>query len=460
MEKSKPTNLKTSLIKYGCCLFILLLSAILFILYINFQIKSIDWNVAYLIATAAWAVLFFGYIVFERKKIMNSDIKMISFAAAFAISVIISIVTEELQFVPLYMIGGIFVASVADINVGLLIQYFFLLNKVFIGKNSTVELVIQLIAVTSLCFIFNVGVRLIRNQKVSKSNKPNYEVAETEEDVNSSAKNPEIETLLESVQREIAQQVALSGNTTKDDTNFKNTVLSKKEKNKHGKLKDERRAVFHDRGYRGLEKEEETTDIEENVKVNENTIEKPVINGPHIVTLLDYCNETASLLMKLSEVNLSSYRSSVRVAHIAENAALAINADSVKAKAVSLYMEISRIEGTKDIPTTKNIATNNHFPYELTSAICEVISKENVTFSCKETAIVKIISTVLTSYFYLKRNTSYNVSIEKIVESTISQKVFSGAFDECGISVRECSVLRNYLIGEIEKIDKESRNGK
>lgn len=201
----------------------------------------------------------------------------------------------------------------------------------------------------------------------------------------------------------------------------------------------------------------DTPDIFKSINENE------VLNIPKILadkeTETDYKNflsDDASLLTDLKEKKKSIYLHSVRIAYVAEIIAGKINANKDFARVIALYHEIGKAFSDDYITETIDILTRENFPESVIKAINEIINKDKLIFTTKEAAIVAISDTVISTYFYLKKNMPYKASPEKITDNVMSKYMLGGRLDLSFLSVKDCKDIKDSFVEILYNFGKEN----
>ena len=67
---------------------------------------------------------------------------------------------------------------------------------------------------------------------------------------------------------------------------------------------------------------------------------------------------------------------------------------------------------------------------------------------------------VISYYSIVRHVQKMDIPVEKIVDTIVSKKIFQGEFNESGLSMQECYMLREKLIHLLESQDKKHKTAK
>jgi len=171
---------------------------------------------------------------------------------------------------------------------------------------------------------------------------------------------------------------------------------------------------------------------------------------PVVIDYSPYCDEKAELLLKLREINKSAYAQAVLVGKLAAETAKSIGLNAELTKAAGLYRRIGKIKEDNNEYTSTEIAKEHNFPepliYLLDQLNLNIIEQ-------KEAALLLITDGVISYYSIVRHVQKLDIPIDKIVDTIVSKKIFQGEFNESGLSIQECFLLREKLIDLLKTQD-------
>lgn len=160
-------------------------------------------------------------------------------------------------------------------------------------------------------------------------------------------------------------------------------------------------------------------------------------------------NTNNSLLQRLKEQNPSAYEHSLLVGDISGRAAEQIGADEMLARAGGYYHEIGRLNGKDYILEGLIIAEEHSFPRELTAIIRQHNIKHEKPTSV-EAAIVMVTDTAISTIDYIRKTGDKKYTVEKIIDNIFQMRMDKGNFDESGLSVKDYKVLKDFYQKEFQ----------
>lgn len=188
--------------------------------------------------------------------------------------------------------------------------------------------------------------------------------------------------------------------------------------------------------------------------VVEEATEEPVIEETVEKEPIDYtpyCDEKAELLQELRAKDKAAYARAVLVGKLASATAERMGLDRDLTKAAGLYKFIGKIRENNDEYTATAIAKEHNFPEALIYLLDQL--NHNIVEQ-KEAAVILITYGVISNYSIV-RGAQKDVPVEKIVDTVVSKKIFQGEFNESGLNVQECFMLRETLITLLKDQDKK-----
>ena len=137
---------------------------------------------------------------------------------------------------------------------------------------------------------------------------------------------------------------------------------------------------------------------------------------------------------------------------LASEIAKSIGLNDMLTKAAGLYKKIGKIKENNDENTTVEIAKEHDFPETLISLLDQL---NHNRIEQKEAALLLITDGVISYYTIVRHVQKTDISVEKIVDTIVSKKIFQGEFNESGLSMQECFLLREKLIDLLKSQDKK-----
>ncbi|MBQ8634112.1 MAG: hypothetical protein IJ420_10965, partial [Lachnospiraceae bacterium] len=163
-----------------------------------------------------------------------------------------------------------------------------------------------------------------------------------------------------------------------------------------------------------------------------------------------YCDEKAELLLELRTKNKSAYAQAVLVGKLAFETAKSIGLNENLTKAAGLYKRIGKIREENNEYTSTEIAKEHNFPEPLIYLLDQL--NHNI-IEQKEAALLLITDGVISYYSIVRHVQKTDIPVEKIVDTIVSKKIFQGEFNESGLSMQECFLLREKLIDLLKTQD-------
>jgi len=186
--------------------------------------------------------------------------------------------------------------------------------------------------------------------------------------------------------------------------------------------------------------------------IAEDAVTKEPEELPPEIDYTPYCNEKAELLMELRTKNKSAYAQSVLVGKLASETAKTIGLNAELTKAAGLYKLIGKLNENSNEYSSTEVAKEHNFPEPLIYLLDQL--NHNI-IEQKEAALLLITEGVISYYSVVRNVQKSTISVEKIVDNIVSKKIFQGEFNESGLSVQECFLLREKLINLLKSQDKK-----
>ncbi len=186
------------------------------------------------------------------------------------------------------------------------------------------------------------------------------------------------------------------------------------------------------------------------VETEEETREETVEELPVEIDYSAYCDEKSELLLELRSKNKSAYAQAVLVGKLASETAKSIGLNAELTKAAGLYKRIGKIKEDNNEYTSTEIAKEQNFPQALIYLLDQL--NHNI-IEQKEAALLLITDGVISYYSIVRHVQKTDIPVEKIVDTIVSKKIFQGEFNESGLSMQECFLLREKLIDLLKTQD-------
>ncbi|WP_313129025.1 HDIG domain-containing metalloprotein [Anaerocolumna sp.] len=160
------------------------------------------------------------------------------------------------------------------------------------------------------------------------------------------------------------------------------------------------------------------------------------------------------LLDKLKDYSDKIYNQSIQIGEISAVAAKTIHANEAIAKAGGYYHQIGRLEGKQYVEEGIKLAEAYHLP----QAISDIIRQHNMNYEkpqSPEAAIVMLTISIMSMKEYIiqmnkkiaeQSQQGETISYGKIVNNVFQMRLAKGSLDQSGLSVKEYNVLKNFYL--------------
>lgn len=170
-----------------------------------------------------------------------------------------------------------------------------------------------------------------------------------------------------------------------------------------------------------------------------------------------YIGADSEVTAELKEKSLPLYYHSVEVAELAAAGAAAADCDRKLAYAGGMLHDIGKTRGAKDYVKSGLIMANEYgMPKEIKAVIVEHSAKHRLP-SSKESAIVMLADSVISSIEYLKAS-DREISEKKIIDNVFNVRLSGGALDKSQLTVKELSGIRAAFMGFYSVQDDKQEN--
>lgn len=471
-EVTKETNPNTKIyMRYGIHMLITLIFAVGVAFFANDIIMVKGWNKQYFLFTGIILAVIALCSYTECKKIYNSLRTTGILISCFLVSALLLLLSDFYVNLPIWLIGGIVAAALVSRNIGMLYLYYFVYHAIYLQGSWKNGLVFHFVLATLIALLIPkmksflgmfylmafsaaaviagsiihnkmsidetmmldtfyilctyLGCILITMLLVKWAGNPEATVVtiETEE--------PNDYAYLDLLAKETAEQDAAIAEIKEAIAAEKTTIEKPVE-------------IIQEA-------------IQETVKeVADEVIDEVPEKEPETFDFTPYCNEKSELLLELRTINKSAYAQAVLVGKLAYETAVSIGLNAELTKAAGLYKRIGKIREDNNEYTSSEIAKEHNFPQPLVYLLDQL--NHNI-IEQKEAALLLITDGVISYYSIVRHVQKADIPVEKIVDTIVSKKIFQGEFNESGLSMQECFLLREKLI-DLLKTQDSKRAGK
>lgn len=160
-------------------------------------------------------------------------------------------------------------------------------------------------------------------------------------------------------------------------------------------------------------------------------------------------SEDNELWTEIKNHSKSLYEHSKLIGDLSEKAAEKIGADPKLSKAGGRFHEVGKIRQGNYMEENLKIAEDYSFPQELR----DVINEHNIMLdkpSSVESAIVMLTDHLVSTLQYISKTKNNIYSKDKIIEQLFQIRLKKGAFDKCGLLVKDYIILKDFFIEEFQ----------
>lgn len=424
------------------------------------------WNDRYFLFAGIILAVIVLCSLLECKKVYSSLKPVGILVAGFLVSALLLLLSEYYVNLPVWLIGGIVVAALVNRNIGMLYLYYFVYHAIYLQGNWMNGLVFHFVVATLIAFFIPkmksflgmfymmafsssiiIAGSVIHNKMcidetmmldtfyilctylvcilltmllVKWADSSNKTVKNTEEE-----EIPNDYAYLDLLARETAEQDAVIAE-------IKESIAQEKQQ----------------------EESEETLDKPEDTKEKseepQEKLQEELQEAEEEVDYTPYCDEKSELLLELRAKNKSTYAQAVLVGKLAYETAKSIGLNAELTKAAGLYKRIGKIREENNEYTSAEIAKEHNFPEPLIYLLDQL---NHNLIEQKEAALLLITDGVISYYSIVRHVQKTDIPVEKIVDTIVSKKIFQGEFNESGLSIQECFLLREKLIDLLKTQD-------
>jgi len=448
-ETKEPISKSKLYIRYGLHMVLTIGVAAGVAWFSNEVILERAWNKQYLWYAGILLTVIALCSLLEKNKIYNS-IRLVSMlSACFVVSALLLLLSDYYINLPIWLIGGIVAAALVNRNVGMLYLYYFVYHAIYLQGNWLNGLIFHFVTATLIAFLIpkmktflGMFYMMVFTACIVITGSVIHNRMTIEEEMLldtfyilctylvcifitmllvkwTGLKQNVSDKAEQEVTNDYAYLDLLASQTAEQDAMLATLTKNSAEKEKLP--------------------EEETTDTGE-VSVTEEEIDYS-----------PYCNEKSELLLKLREQNKSLYAQAILVGKLASETAKSIGLNADLTKAAGLYKRIGKIRNNTETSSV-DIAREHNFPEPLVQLL-EQLNDNRI--GQKEAAILLITDGVISYYTIVRHVQKSDIPVEKIVDTIVSKKIFQGEFNESGLSMQECYLLREKLIDLLKSQDKK-----
>ena len=453
----------------------------------------------------------------ERKKIYATWKSVGILTVCFLLSGLLLLLSDYYVNLPVWVLGGIIVAALVDRNIGMLYLYFFVYHAIYLQGNVINGLVFHFVVATMICLVIPkmknflsmfymmaftgcvivtcsiinnhfglsgevvldifyilctyltcilitmllvkwLGEKEVRALTEPEAVTPDNDYSYLEQLAQDTARKDEI---IAEVKAEAVAQIAATAEQATEETE---TELTAEPVAEAEELTEEVVTESAEEPAETIESQTEETESEPeeaevypeetNPQPEEAEVSEEVVDEP--VDYTAYCNEKSELLMELRSKNKAVYAQSVLVGKLAAETAAAMGLNVELTKAAGLYKRIGKIMDDMTADTTTEIASVYEFPQELVELLDQL---NHDIIARKEAAVLLLTDGVISYYSVMRHGQKNDISVEKIVDTIVSKKIFTGEMNESGLTMTECAALRERLVTLLREQDRR-RNAK
>lgn len=392
-------------------------------------ILDVVWNPRYFQLSGAILAVIAAYSFVERRKLYETVTTTIILEICFLISALLLLLSDYYINLPFWLIGGIIAAALAERNIGMLYLYYFVFQAVYLQGDWKNGLIFHFVTATLIAFFIpkmKSFISMLYMMTFSSSIIIIGSVIHNEMYID---KNMMLDTFYIMCTYLVCILITM--------------LLIK---------------FFDKRAESGLLKEEEIVndysylDLLARETAEHDAVIAAVATVKEETDYKIYCDERAELLLKLRSKNKAAFAQAVLLGKLAYEMANCIGLNAELVKAAGLYKRIGKIKDNNDELTSVEILKEHQFPDTLVSLI-EQLNKNEVLQ--KEGALLLITDEVISYYSIVRNVRKMDISVEKIVDTIVTKKIFNGDFNEAGLSMQECCVIREKLIEIFKEQDKK-----
>ena len=459
MSETKETNSKKPyFIRYVLHALLTVLFAAGVAWFTNEIILEDAWNSQYFLFSGIILAVILIYGLLEKKKLYAS-VRIVGVQlACFVISALLLLLSDYYVNLPIWLLGGVIAAALVDRNIGMLYLYYFVYHAVYLQGNHRSGLIFHFVLATLIAFVI---------PKMKSFLGMFYMMAFTACTVIAGSVIHNRMNLDEAMMLDTFYilctylgcifvtmlLVKWTGGKASEELTEEPAL------NKYDYLERlAEESAEQDAALQAITKKPETTEqaeelpVAETADATEQIPETQVTAATEEIDYSPYCDPKSQLLQELREKNKSAHAQAILVSKLASETAAAIGLNVELTKAAGLYKRIGKIREENNESTSVEIAREHNFPEPLVRLLDQL---NNNRIEQKEAALLLITDGVISYYSVVRHVQKTDISVEKIVDSIVSKKIFQGEFNESGLSMQECFLLREKLIDLLKSQDKK-----
>lgn len=400
------------------------------------------WNNQYYFFTGAILAVIILCSLLESKKIYGSVRAMGILIACFLVSALLLLLSDYYINLPVWLLGGIIASALVNRNIGLLYLYFFVYHAVYLQGNWMNGLVFHFAVATLIAFFIpkmKSFLGMFYMMAFSASMVIAGSIIHNKMSIDESMMLDTFYILCTYLACIFVTMLLVkwTGNYTRPEPQ-KDTA---DETNNYAYLDLLAKET--------AEQDAAIAEMKESIAVGQ-CAEEPQQIPETEIDYTPYCDEKAELLLELRSKNKSAYAQAVLVGKLACETAKSIGVNAELTKAAGLYKRIGKIREDNNEYTTTEVAKEHNFPEPLIYLLDQL--NHNI-IEQKEAALLLITDGVISYYSVVRHVQKTDIPVEKIVDSIVSKKIFQGEFNESGLSMQECFMLREKLIDLLKTQD-------
>lgn len=427
-------------------------------------------NQYYLFAGAILAVIILCSLL-ECKKIYGSVRAIGILMACFLVSALLLLLSDYYVNLPIWLLGGIVAAALVNRNIGLLYLYFFVYHAVYLQGNWMNGLVFHFAVATLIAFFIpkmKTFLGMFYMMAFSASMVIAGSIIHNKMSIDESMMLDTFYILCTYLVCIFVTMLLVkwTGNSSKSETKTDTAdetnnyayldLLAKETAEQDAAIAEIKESIAAEQcaeepqevpaEEQETEKEEQKVVLQEEPKQEPEPQEIPKVE----IDYTPYCDEKAELLLELRTKNKSAYAQAVLVGKLASETAKSIGINAELTKAAGLYKRIGKIRENNNEYTSTEVAKEHNFPEPLIYLLDQL--NHNI-IEQKEAALLLITDGVISYYSIVRHVQKTDIPVEKIVDTIVSKKIFQGEFNESGLSMQECFMLREKLIDLLKTQD-------
>lgn len=471
-EVTKETNPNTKIyMRYGIHMLITLIFAVGVAFFANDIIMVKGWNKQYFLFAGIILAVIALCSYTECKKIYNSLRTTGILISCFLVSALLLLLSDFYVNLPIWLIGGIVAAALVSRNIGMLYLYYFVYHAIYLQGSWKNGLVFHFVLATLIALLIpkmKSFLGMIYLMAFSAAAVIAGSIIHNKMSIDETMMLDTFYILCTYLGCILITMLLVkwAGNSeatvvtieTEEPNDYAYLdLLAKETAEQDAAIAEIKEAIAAEKTT--IEKPVEIIQeaIQETVKeVADEVIDEVPEKEPETFDFTPYCNEKSELLLELRTINKSAYAQAVLVGKLAYETAVSIGLNAELTKAAGLYKRIGKIREDNNEYTSSEIAKEHNFPQPLVYLLDQL--NHNI-IEQKEAALLLITDGVISYYSIVRHVQKADIPVEKIVDTIVSKKIFQGEFNESGLSMQECFLLREKLI-DLLKTQDSKRAGK